>query len=138
MRNSLKETIYEYGEQNPKFVDTWKKAEEVDGAIKQSAKAKNFIINSFKKHPHLSTTISGAVLVPLGLTVGAKGLLMAPPAAIANYGAELGYRILKSPTLRKHYLNTIKSAIKEETPAVIKNISALDKEMKKQGFTLED
>jgi hypothetical protein len=135
LRSDLKSTIGEYGKKNPEFLNTWNKAEEVHAAIQQSQKVRKSIGNVIKKHPH----ISGAVaLGAFGLKMSPTGALVAIPAAASLQSAELVARIMKSPTLRKHYMRTINAAIQENVPAMTKNLSALDKAMKKEGFTFEE
>lgn len=122
----LKE-VKDYGNQNPEFYKQWKEANNAYATIAQSKKVSNFLqskLGSMPKH------LTGTVAIEL--------FLGHPNAAVATIGAagavktgELLYRIGKSPKLREHYLNVIKEASNENLPAVIKNLSELQKEADK-------
>jgi len=128
LRGDIKSAINEYGIENKPFIESWTKAEELHAAIGQSKQVRHFIEKSIKKYPHLAAVAAG------GFGITAPGAALG--TAAAGYGLVTGgeqiARIMKSPTLRKYYLKAMKSALAEDSTALIKNLSALDEAMKKE------
>lgn len=133
LRDGVKGAISEYGTQNPEWLNVWQKAEEVHSAVAQSTKVRANVQNMVKKYPHLSATVLGL----FGLSIGSTGAYVALPAAAAVYTTELVTRIMKSPTLRKLYRNTITAATAENIPVMTKNMLELDKELKRQNMDFD-
>lgn len=123
------DTLYEYGKQNPKWESFYRPANEVHGAIAQSRRARGFIERVAKKYG------MHAILPAIGLghIGGAPAIAGAAATTALGTGALVGgeivARIMKSPTLRKHYFNLINSAIKEDAVLVQKNLEFLKKEL---------
>jgi len=120
--NSLKE----YGKQNPEWEAFYRPANEVHGAIAQSQKARNAIKRNAKMlgFPTL--------LVELGLYqhAGASAAIGSLAAGTALLGTgEIMARVMKSPTLRKHYINLIQDALKDDVVVMQENLKKLDKEL---------
>jgi hypothetical protein len=126
--NSLKE----YGRQNPQWEAFYRPANEVHGAIAQSRRVRNYIERIAKKYgmhailPALGIGHFGGIA---GIT-GAAGTAAVGGAALL--GGEIAVKLAKSPTLRKHYMNLINSAVKEDAVAVQRNLELLKKEMDKE------
>jgi hypothetical protein len=124
--NSLKE----YGKKNPEWESFYRPANEVHGAIAQSKRVRNYIGSIAKK---LGMTTLAA---ELGLYhFAGPGAALAGAEALVAGGAILGAgeiatRFLKSPTLRKHYVNLINSALKEDAVAVKQNLDKINEEFK--------
>lgn len=127
VRDELRGTLSEYGKRNPEFLKEWSEANQGYATIAQSKKISNFI----GKHKGLSR---------IGGTLGIELLFGHPQAAAATAAAaaggyasvksgELLYRVMKSPVLRKHYLNVIDQASKENMGGTLKNLSLLEKEL---------
>ena len=118
-----------YGKTNPEWEAFYRPANEVHGAIEQSKRARNFLERQIKKHGyHL-------ILPALGIThFGGPAALAAPAAATVGLvtGGEVLSRIIKSPTLRKHYTKLIESALKENVVATEQNLKKLEKELGKR------
>jgi len=128
--NLIDKSLKEYGKTNPEWEAFYRPANEVHGAISQSYKARNFIKR------HAKQLGAPALLTELGLYHA--GGIGASAAALAAGGAALGSteimsRIMKSPTLRKHYTNLIGNSLKEDIVAVRENLEALDRELKKES-----
>lgn len=120
--------LTQYGQQNPKWESFYRPANEVHGAIAQSKRVRNWIARNSK------TIGFPSLLAELGLyhVGGIPGVVTTTGAGIATLGAsELTARIMKSPTLRKHYFNAINSAVKEDAVAIHENLKKLDEELKK-------
>lgn len=138
VKKSITSTIEEYGLENPQYYDSWKKANETYGAIAQSRKAREFIGNVYKNYK----TAGGAAL---GVTLGLFGLSpVALPGAIAIAGgagigaaSEVAVRAFKSPTIRKHYLDVVNSALRENAAQTAKSLSKLSNEIEKQQSNQE-
>ncbi|MGE5706047.1 MAG: hypothetical protein ACM3XP_04940 [Nitrososphaerales archaeon] len=126
--NSLKE----YGKQNPEWQTYYRQGNEVHGAIEQSKKARNQIGKALKKlGPH-------SILPLLGIghfagTPALAGIATTGALGSAALGAsEIATKALKSPTLRKLYLNLIKSGLKEDVVAIRENAKKLERELEKE------
>lgn len=122
-------TLTEYGKQNPEWETFYRSANEVHGAIAQSKRLRHWFGNNIKK----------IGFAPLLAEMGLYYFGGFPAAAVATgiggagfVGTEIGARFLKSPTLRKHYMNVINSALKEDAVAVHENLKRLDKALKKE------
>jgi hypothetical protein len=122
-----------YGKQNPEWEALYRPANEVHGAIEQSKRVRRVIERSAKKYGH------HAVLPLLGIGhVAGAGATLTGLAASAGVGAaavgggEIIARMAKSPTIRKHYMNLITSAIKEDAVAIEENLKKLEKELRKE------
>jgi hypothetical protein len=118
--------LNEYGKKNPEWEAFYRPANEVHGAIAQSHKARNWIAKHIKKIGF------PAVLAEAGI-YHAGGI---PAAAVATtagaatlFGAEFAARFAKSPTLRKHYLNLITSALKEDIISTRQNLKKIQEEL---------
>lgn len=118
-----------YSSQNPEYVKAFKNANEAWGTIAQSRKFSNMIKNSSTK-----TKVGSAIL---GLFESHNvGVVPSAAAVGAGYGilksSELTYRILKSPTLRKHYGEVVRAGLQENGPAIAKSLKGLDAALLKE------
>ena len=124
LRKAVGNNLNKLEENFPEFISEWREANQGFGTIAQSRKASNWVQSISKK-------------LPKALAFGVAHTLFNPSAAIGLTGgaaalktSELIYRIAKSPTLRKHYLNTLQSALNENTAGYIKNLGQLEKGLK--------
>jgi len=126
------DSLKEYGKVNPEWEAFYRPANEVHGAIAQSQRVSKWLQRNIKSVG--ATTL----LSELGLLhfVGAPAALAAGKGIGAGFGAlkgsELIARIMKSPTLRKHYFNIVNNALKEDAVAVRENIKKLQEELENQ------
>jgi len=125
MDNFLKQAEKEY----PEFYQNLRKADEVHGAISQSRRVSDFIKDNIK-----TLTASGIGGTMLALFKG--GISLTPTivgsAVTAGTGlklAELVTRIVKSPTLRQHYLNVVSASAAQNLPQLQRNLFRLEKEI---------
>lgn len=124
------DALNEYGKSNPEWESFYRPANEVHGAIAQSKRARNFISKQMKKYGHHALL----PLVGIGHFAGPahtiEGLAISGGlGAAAVTGGEILAKIRKSPTIRKHYINLITSALKEDAVAAEENLKKLDKEL---------
>lgn len=125
---SLRETLNQYGKENPNFGKNFGPAEEAFGTIAQSNLISNFVNRNIKYNP-----ITSGLLHIVGGNVGSIGSAAAiPKLAIPYQAAKLMYKIYKSPTLRKHYLKVMKAAGEESATIFNKELESLDKEVQKE------
>lgn len=119
----------EYGKINPEWKSVYRQANEVHGAIAESHKARNYIAKAVRKYGMHSIL----PLLGIGHYGGAPaigGLAGAAAAGTAIVGGgEIAIRFAKSPTLQKHYMNLVNSALKEDSLAVHQNLKKLQKEL---------
>jgi hypothetical protein len=123
------DTLKTYGKKNPEWEAFYRPANEVHGAIEQSHRVRNTIVRNAKKFGF------PAVAAELGLihfagVPAAVGTVAVGAAALGT--GELTARIMKSPTLRKHYINLINAALKDDAVVMRENLKKLDEELKKE------
>ena len=132
VRGSLHEAIKSYGNNNKNFLSKWNQANQAYGATATSRNIQEFIKKTLNPKDYilasgalgLGSILSGAPLaLKTGLGVGSVGST-AYIAAVLN-------RAYKSPALRKYYLNSISSALKENKGSFARNMSNLERELKK-------
>lgn len=123
-------SLNEYGKINPEWEAFYHPANEVHGAIAQSKRVRNWMFRNSKVigFPTLAAELG------LYHAAGLPGALGGAAVGAAGFGsAELMARIMKSPTLRKHYTNLVGNALKEDAVAVRENLAALDRELRKES-----
>lgn len=125
------DTLSEYGKTNPEWESFYRPANEVHGAIAQSRRARGVIERVAKKYG------MHAILPALGLHHFGGAPAIGGAAATAGVGGaallggEIAVKFTKSPTLRKHYMNLINAALKDDAVVVHKNLEKLKKELEK-------
>ncbi len=130
LRDEVRDTIQDYGKRNPAFLKEWQEANQGYATIAQSKKVSDFIGKHKNKiSSHLATTVAAELFFGHPQVAAATLGGAATATGLVKTG-ELLYRISKSPTLRKHYLNVIKEATNENLPGVIKNLEELDRGLK--------
>lgn len=131
LRDEIRNTIQDYGKDNPAFLKQWQEANQGYATLAQSNKVTDFFGKHKSKIPsHLLTTVVAELF--LGhpyIAAGTAGAAVGGGALLKS--GELIYKISKSPMLRRHYLNVINEASKENLPGVVKNLEILDKELNK-------
>lgn len=124
-KNEVNKEIAKYGQYNPDFYKEWKGANEGFATIAQSKKVSNFLQSKFGKIPkHLA----GSVALDLFLGHPAS-IIPVSGGYTAVKAGELLYRIMKSPTLRDHYIKVLIEAGNENLTGAIKHINAIDKSL---------
>jgi hypothetical protein len=128
---SVDDALKDYGHQNPEWEAFYRPANEVHGAIEQSKRVRNYIGKIGKKYGyHIVLPLFGiGHLAGPGRTLGGIAASMAAGTALVGAG-EISARIIKSPTLRKHYMNLVNSALKEDAIATELNLRKLSEELK--------
>lgn len=150
--NQVKDKIIEaqtkYGEiQNPEFLELHQQANRAFSVYQQSNKLSNF----FRKHfgnkitsPMLKTLLGLGTAAATGagtfLSPAITGLAGAAAGSAGGlYQAfKLGYRVVKSPELRRHYLEVLKNASSGNVARTEKSIKALEKSLKQQQEEFEE
>lgn len=140
--------LTEYGEkQNPEFLNLHRKANRSRAVYEKSNVISNFLKKNFGNkisNPVLKTlfglggaaaTGAGAVFKP-AITTGATGVVGA--GAGIYQAIKLGYRIAKSPELRKYYTEVIKHSLAGNTTQTEKSLKALEKALKEKKIEREE
>lgn len=131
IRRSLKNFISQSENEYPEFYKNLKKSDEVYSALAGSKRFQNYI---FDKRKALGAAGIAAPVIEL-FTVGLPATLgtvgVGAGAAVAHEGIKLGYRILKSPTIREHYIKALTAASKENSGVMIQEIKRMQNEMEK-------
>lgn len=136
----LMESLKRYGaEENPQYLKAYDEARSVSRTLRKSSIIADFIskkIDPNKFHP-ATVSLFGKGLTHIAFGAASKGAGVIG-ASSGLLGTAIGYKILArmatNPTLRKHYLNTVKHALKENGPAMIKNFKKLDEDVKDLDF----
>ncbi len=104
-------------------------ADEAYGAFQQSRKASNFIKKNLPDKP-LKSILLGAALEAFAYP---DAIIPTGAAALASVGAVKAYELMKrinaNPTMRKYYLEMVKSASNENKTSLLKFIHKLDNEL---------
>jgi hypothetical protein len=131
------EGLDEYGKLNPKWYKKYKEANEVFSSIESSKTISRNLGHLAKKYsPH---SLSGVILA------GATNPEMIIPTGIGSIAtfaglkvAELGARFMKSPSLRKHYMNILEGAATGNSQFVVYNLNLLKKAIEDDPSLLEE
>jgi hypothetical protein len=132
-KDKVSTELAKYGKENPEFYKEWSEANEAFKTFEESKKVTRYLEGHIGKLPPKLAT-SMAIEVFLGHPEAAA----ATGASFAGLKTgELLYRIGKSPTLQKHYLDVIQHASAENFPAMVNSLNRLDKGLK-ESFASED
>ncbi|MFO7881205.1 MAG: hypothetical protein R6U52_01545 [Kosmotogaceae bacterium] len=137
--NHINSELNKYAEQNPKFGEPFKAAQEGFSTIAKS----NFISNAVKRlsgievrNPgllHLFGSAGGAAGGTMAATKAAAGTGFFSAGAVAGYQAiKMLYRVMKSPTLRKYYFQGLKEASKGNVTQFANKVNRMDKIIEKE------
>lgn len=131
LSRAVEDTLQDYGnslQANPGFLQNHINANEAYMTMARSRTISNFIGRNLPKQlSHFALTLLGEAVSghagAIPFTVG---------AAAAVKSGELLYRVMASPTLRRHYLNVLSEAAAQNSRGVAKAASELDKAMLKE------
>jgi hypothetical protein len=116
--------IEHYGKtQNPAFLEPFKNAENSFGSIAQSNFMSRWVDRNVKHNP---------VTAGLLHMYGAEAPTALAKSFVPYHALKIGYRIWNSPALRKHYLNSLKSAARDNIVEFNKELDALDAGIQKE------
>ena len=129
---TVNEGIKRYGSTNPEFFKPYHIGEELTGALQST----NFIQKVLAKNPNLQQSVKNPIIKHLlwgGVGYGLSHV--ASPTIIGGVSAGIGlketakaYQLLtRSPIARKYYKDTINSILKNDSKAIARNLSKLDK-----------
>lgn len=128
----LDNELVRYGRINPQFGKPFEAAEEGFASLAQS----NFLSNAIEKNIRY-TPLTAHLLDIFGGGIG--GTLAA--GAVPYQASKLLYQVYKSPTLRRHYMNTLRAAAQQDAPLLNKELKLLDvglqKEQTKHRFSIQ-
>lgn len=135
VKDQVIKTLDEYGAKyNPEYQKLSRDANEAWAAYQKSNKIASFIQ---KKIPYASRSKAAHLLFSSTPFVGSAAATVLSPAGGAGFfGAALAYqaykvldRVIRSPVLRKYYMNSIKEASAGNVAQTTKNLKLLDKEL---------
>lgn len=119
-----------YGKSNPEFGKPFKDAQEAYATMAKSEFLTNWAKNNLSYIPDnkwLPYIFGGTVGAGIGkATSGISGTSAAAPVAAYQAGKFL-YKIQRSPTLRKYYLEALSAAAREDAPLFNKAVEKMDK-----------
>jgi hypothetical protein len=129
INGSIRNTLRDYGRQNPQWWETYSAADRAHGAVEQS----NFVSRTLEKFmrgrpeglAHLFGIGAPAALswlsIPAGLGTGA-----------AYAAAKLGTRVIRSRELAKHYGKVVGAASADNPKLIHKELDEFQKELEKE------
>lgn len=127
-----KDTMKQYGKQNPKWLEYQEAADKAHSAIAQSNYISRLLEKFMKGRPEALAHIFG-IGIPAGTAyftpIGASGGLAAYQAA------KIGTRIIKSPELRNHYSKVLGAAAADNAKLVNKELDELEDKIEKDQPT---
>ncbi len=127
LSKSINESIQGSKELGKEFKKNFLEADQAYSALHQSQKASRFLS---KLHPVKSSLVAAmieGIHYPEALLPTAAGLATGFSAVKAY---ELMQRVNANPTMRKYYVNMIKSALDENKVAALRNFNALEEKLK--------
>jgi hypothetical protein len=130
LNNSIKDAISGYSKVNPEFVKNLKQADDMWQGIYHSAPISQWIKKHVNKHilKYAGTAaLLGAGKVGVGAAAG-----LAAKGYVGLKALETTEQLLRSPSIRKHYLAALKAAASENAAVFTRQISKLDQEIGKQ------
>lgn len=111
----------------PEFYKTWRDANQAFATIQNSKKISRNAERLIRRHPHFSSYLAADLIFQKPIAAG---------ATVAGAGAvkigELLNRVSKSPTLRKHYLQTLDAVLKDNEVEFVRRMNRLEKELQKE------
>ncbi len=122
--------IAAYGKENPVMLKHYRNANEAYAGFHQSKRMGRWINRQLK----------GIGKPALFILEGMFPKLI-PASGVAFVGLKAGEmitRVMRNPTLRRFYGNLVKDAVKENTGGFIKNLRAMEKELKKSDPDIFD
>lgn len=125
MNKEINKELAKYGKKNPSFGRAFKSAEEGYAALQQSNKIGEMLS---KKAKYVAKNPLTYIFFP-SIAKKAGIALVALPAYKT---AQIGYRIAKSPTLRKYYTDVLKAATKENAAAINRSLRKFDEQLEKE------
>jgi hypothetical protein len=132
VKSEVIKTLDQYGEKfNPEFLKYNKSANEAYAAVQKSNVIANFIKDKVPYTPQskaVQTLFSYAPIAAIGGLTSMSPLsgAAAVTGAAGYQGFKVLHRVMKSPTLRKYYLNVLKESSAGNASAATKNLKALD------------
>ncbi|MGL5264040.1 MAG: hypothetical protein ACRDAI_05640 [Candidatus Rhabdochlamydia sp.] len=120
----LNKQLMDYGKQNPAFLSKYRDANTGLAGFKQSNKIASYI----SKKVDISKLKFETVL-SLGMQFSNSGFVTKAGMGMGMAkAAQIMHRIGKNPVLRQYYLNVLQSSLKDNAPAMIRNLNKLDNE----------
>ncbi len=119
----IDQEIAKYGKKNPEFLKHYKNANEAYAGFNQSKRVGKWI------NRKLGAFGKPAILILEGMFP--KLLPASATAFVGLKAGEIATRVFRNPTLRRFYGNMVKDAVKENSAGFVKNLKAMEKELKK-------
>jgi hypothetical protein len=129
LSKSINQSIQGSKELGKEFKQNFLEADQAYSALHQSKKASRFL---GKLHPVKSSLVAGlfeALHYPEAILPTAGGLVTGYSAVKAY---ELMQRVNANPTMRKYYVNMMKSALNENKIATLRNFNALEEKLREE------
>lgn len=124
----LNKHLVEYGAENPTFLQNYRDANKAFAGLKESNKIGRYISSNLSKE-----NLRPESLILLG--IHSPGVLKAGIVAKGGVaGMQLMNRMTQNPVLRRHYLDTLKAAAKENKGGLLKASTRLNKEIEKEFY----
>jgi hypothetical protein len=127
--HATRDTMRQYGVQNPRWLHYQQAADQAHGAIAQSNFISNVLQRFMRGRPEglahlfgIGVPIGGALFSPVGAGTGVA----------AYQAAKIGTRVVRSPELRNHYARVIGAAAADNPKLIRKELDELEEKIEKQ------
>ena len=124
----IKKSAKEFKKIAPDFYQQWKNANEVHGAIANSA----YIANGIRKMSKPLVSDGARALFGAATHAGAGVLASVPPLFAIYKGTQILNRVAQSPVLMKYYTNILKSSLRGNTVQMASSLEKLDNALLKE------
>ena len=127
--HATRDTMRQYGTQNPQWLQYQEAADLSHGAIQQSNYISRILQNFMRGRPEGLAHLFG-----IGLPAGAAAFspLGAAAGLIGYQSAKLGTRIVRSRELRNHYARVVAAAAADNPKLIHKELDELEEKLEKQ------
>lgn len=139
VKGEIIKSLDNYGEKfNPEFLKYNQSANEAHAAMQKSNLIANFLKEKIPYSPQSKSVQTLFSYAPVAATAGLAKLsapaAVGAAAGLAGYqGIKVLHRVMNSPTLRKYYTATLKSAAAGNVPQATKNLKALDLRLQEEN-----
>jgi hypothetical protein len=123
---SIDDTIENYGKKNPEYLKKYRAANNAASAVYGGQSAANFAEQCMRQKGIGVSDLTKAIFE---IRHPISSFVIGPIKNLFKYTNE----VIKSPELRKHYINIVKSAAKEDAALTTHYLKKFDKEVNKQA-----
>jgi len=127
--HATRDTMRQYGTNNPQWWQLQQSADQAHGAIQQSNFISNVLGKFMKGKPEALSHVFG-IGIPAGVAYGST---MGAGAILTGYqSAKIGWRMIHSPELRRHYARVLGAAAADNPTIVHKELDEFQEKLQEK------